>query len=530
MTLSEDKENQIQEFWELLSKKIEYLSKEKASKDGKQWSDELTEDEDKIGIYLGSSNNMWLYIKSGSSKRCDQRTNQMLECSRRIREKIGNKRLISDENQNNRERDGRSIKIKRTWARGNVQEWPEIANWVRDQFEFLREIVLECPFSRFRNRKFASQKDTDNLTEIQISEDDDTELEDEKDEDSAPLPNWYSVSSYGWDSDVEGLVRRLKNGDIFIPTFQRRFLWDLSEKSLFIESLIFGLPVPTLFLAQDLETKNLNVIDGYQRLVSIRDFLDGKFPLTGKRIQDDLKGCYFSSDVARSNKSKTLSVFDAKKLSEAVLHSVVVKPDFVRDESKFSYEYNQAIIQMSHRLNTNRKPIQSQEIRTSIFHGPLDDLIRELNEHCAWRELFGKPHSRLKDMELILRFIALRESHSDYISPMSSFLDNFMQKNRKKRMKKAKRTFKKAATFVKETLGEDCLRNGRTLVVPRFDIVMGGFSTYLESCSEPSRDEAIKLLRKMEREDDCKLSVAKFANDTDRVKKRIERTRAIFTA
>ena len=531
MILSEDKENQIQEFWELLRKKIEYLSKEKASKDGKQWSDELTEDEDKIGIYLGSSNNMWLYIKSGSSKRCDQRTNQMLECSRLIREKIGNKRLISNESQINREHDGRSIKIKRTWARGNVQEWPEIANWVKDQFEFLREIVLECPFSRFYSRKFASPKDTDNLTEILISEDDDTELDDGNDEDATLIPSRYNVSSYGWDSDVEGLVRRLKRGDIFIPKFQRRFVWNQPEKSFFIESLILRLPVPNVFLAHDPETNNLNIVDGQQRLISLRDYLDGKFALTGEKIRDDLKGCYFSHDVAKTQNSKVLSYRDARTLSDAVLHSIVIKPDPAQDDPELGNEYNQAIIQIFSRLNKSGNPLQAHEIRTSIFHGRLDNLIRELNEHSAWRDLFGKHHPRLKDMELILRFIALREDYENYKPPMSSFLDNFMERNREISEEHAKSladAFRSVITLVKKTLGEDGLRSGKTLMVSRFDAVMSGFDTYLKSYSEPSERRVVRLLSDMEDDDDYKWSVDEFVNRSDRVKKRIERARAIF--
>ena len=85
----------------------------------------------------------------------------------------------------------------------------------------------------------------------------------------------YNVSSFGWDSDVEGLVRRLERGDIYIPGFQRAFVWTGPEKSRFIESLILGLPVPNVFLAKDANTKSLNIVDGQQRLRSLRDFLAG---------------------------------------------------------------------------------------------------------------------------------------------------------------------------------------------------------------------------------------------------------------
>lgn len=531
MTLSEEKENQMQEFWELLRNEIKYFSKEKVDPSGRNWSENLNEDEDKIGIYLGNSNNIWLYIKSGSSKRCDERTKQMQECSKQIRKKTDGKQSIYDKDQYRGEREGRSIGLKRTWEQENAEEWPEIANWVKDQFELLREIAIEFPFSRFKNRKLANLKCMDDNVKESIFEDDD--IEDEREEDSVPLPNWYSISSYGWDSDIQELVRRLKLGDIFVPTFHRGFAWNLSEKSLFIESLIFGLPVPSTFLVQDLETNNLNIVDGQQRLVSIRDFLDGKFALTGENIQDELKGCYFSHAVARSDRSKILNFSDARNLSEAVLHFIIIKPDFGQEDPRFSNVYNQAVIQMFHRLNTSGKSIKAHEVRTSIFHGRLDNLIRELNEHSAWRELFGKYHPRLKDMELILRFIALREDHENYKPPMSSFLDNFMERNREMSEEHAKsvgQAFRRTATFVKETLGEDGLRIGGMLTTPRFDTVMNGFDSYLGSRSEPSKEGVVRLLRNMEKEDDCKWPVDEHINLADRVKMRVQRARTIFGA
>src|SRR5437762_5483279 len=73
----------------------------------------------------------------------------------------------------------------------------------------------------------------------------------ESDTDIEPIR--YSITSYGADFLVDGLVRRLKDGDIFIPRFQRGYVWKQETASRFIESLILGLPVPGVFLAKDQE-------------------------------------------------------------------------------------------------------------------------------------------------------------------------------------------------------------------------------------------------------------------------------------
>ena len=377
-----------------------------------------------------------------------------------------------------------------------------------------------------------NEHDTEVPDKEQVFETNDTLVEDISDEE-APPPNRYNVSSYGWDSDVEGLVRRLRRGDIAVPGFQRRFVWGGPEKSSFIESLILGLPVPTVFLAHDARTKKLNIVDGQQRLMTLQDFLEGKFFLTGKQIQEELKNCYFSRSVAKAPSSRVLTDNDARTLSDAILHSIVIKPDPVHDDPNFGHEYNQAIIQIFRRLNTRGKPLVAHEVRTSIFYGPLDKLIRNLNKTPAWRELFGERHSRLKDMELILRFIALRENYSNYRSPMPRFLDKFMEDNRDISEENAIRigeAFKAAATLVTQTVGKDGLRSGSTLTVARFDAVMCGFDAYLESHPNPSLDEAVEFLKLLEKDREYKWSVEEFVNDTDRVKKRIERSRTIFGA
>jgi len=358
----------------------------------------------------------------------------------------------------------------------------------------------------------------------------DTEISD--DSEAAPTPpKRYNVSSYGWDSDVEGLVKRLKRSDIFIPGFQRGFVWSGPEKSRFIESLILGLPVPNIFLAQDSKTKSLNIVDGQQRLRTLWDYLEGNFYLSGNDIQEELRGCYFSREVAKSISSKVLTDSDARVLADSVLHSIVIKPDMADNDPERGHEYNQAVIQIFRRLNTSGKPLQAQEIRASIFYGPLDTLIRELNDNIDWREIFGKKHSRLKDMELILRFIALRENYANYRSPMPKFLDDFMEENRDinhEKIEIIKTSFQKVIRLANTVIGKEKFRSGNNLIVSRFDAIMAGLDSYLQVHPTHDPDEIIRKLNILEENETYKWSVEEFVNDTDRVKKRIICAHEIF--
>ena len=109
------------------------------------------------------------------------------------------------------------------------------------------------------------------------------EIEDISEEEDL-FPERYLISSYGADYVVDSLVKRIQSGDIYIPPFQRQFIWTQKQSSRFIESLLLGLPVPGIFLSKDDDTKKLVVIDGQQRLRSLQFFYEGIFANTGKQF------------------------------------------------------------------------------------------------------------------------------------------------------------------------------------------------------------------------------------------------------
>ena len=112
------------------------------------------------------------------------------------------------------------------------------------------------------------------------------EVQDDAEGDGVVPAVRYEISSYGIDFDVKGLVERLKQEKVYVPEFQRSFVWRLPDSSRFIESLLLGFPVPGIFLAKDLDSQKLFVIDGQQRLKSLQYFYAGVFrPDPGRHFQ-----------------------------------------------------------------------------------------------------------------------------------------------------------------------------------------------------------------------------------------------------
>jgi hypothetical protein len=228
----------------------------------------------------------------------------------------------------------------------------------------------------------------------------------------------YSITSYGADYPVDGLVKRIESGDIAVPAFQRQFIWPRPRIERFIESLLLGLPVPGIFLALEPESNRLLVIDGQQRLRTLAAFYKGV--LRGQEFK--LSKGVQSQFVGRTY--ETLEAEERRRLDDSIIHATVIRQDEPSNDQSSVYF-------IFERLNTGGTLLQPQEIRAAIFQGPFNALLHELNEIDAWRSVFGAPSLRMKDQELILRFFAFFFAASQYKRPMKEFLNDFMGGHRK---------------------------------------------------------------------------------------------------
>ena len=213
------------------------------------------------------------------------------------------------------------------------------------------------------------------------------EIDESLDDVDEVIPFKYSITSYGADYPVDGLVKRISSHDIIIPKFQRGYVWSLKEASRFVESLLLGLPVPSIFLSKEPETQKLLVIDGQQRLLSLRYFYDGLWPSTRKEFA--LKGVPSKFEGATY---KSLASDDRRRLDDSIVHAIVVKQDEPSDDSSSIYH-------IFERLNTSGVSLTAQEIRTAIHHGEFSDLLKDLNKVDDWRAVYGPVNKLMRDQE-----------------------------------------------------------------------------------------------------------------------------------
>lgn len=317
----------------------------------------------------------------------------------------------------------------------------------------------------------------------------------------------YAIRSYGADMPVESLVRRMDQ-DIFVPSFQRKFVWSQKQASRFIESLLLDLPVPGVFLFREPDTKRLMVVDGQQRLVTLERYYHGlfgnkRFGLVG--VSREFAGVTYDSLLAP----------DRRRLDESIIHATIFEQLQPSDDRSSVYS-------VFERLNTKLMP---QEIRACVYRGQLNDLLGQLAQDASWRKLYRSTSNHGKDEEIILRFLALSHSLDVYERPMKQFLNDFMEEHMNPGEDVCRSLgdrFREVVGVIAGCLGAEALRPQRSLNVSVADAVMVGLGRRLQV--GPIRDGEVlqeahqEVLRQLEREQLYEFDTT----DRERVHRRIQ--------
>ena len=218
-----------------------------------------------------------------------------------------------------------------------------------------------------------SDTPTPDNTDIAVAENSDQVDDNAENDETASVT--YGISSYGADYTVDGIVKRIRKGEFYIPSFQSSYVWSLPQASRFIESLLLGIPVPGVFLAKEENTNKHLVIDGQQRLKSLQFFFEGvfreKFHL--RNVDPRWNGKSFD-DLDEPNRLG---------LEDSIIHSTIFRQDQPADDDTSVYH-------VFERLNTGGSKLYPQEIRNCIDHGAMTKLLDRCNKIKKWRDIFGK--------------------------------------------------------------------------------------------------------------------------------------------
>lgn len=242
------------------------------------------------------------------------------------------------------------------------------------------------------------------MAEFELIPDDQQENED----DITALVSFKDAVVLNADWTIETINLQIQKGNIDLqPGFQRRVAWDDERKSRLIESIIVGLPVPNIVLAENKDSRGkFIVIDGKQRLVAVSEYMQGGYKLKGLDMRPDLNAKAISE----------LPQEDREHLENATIRASVIRN--WKDENFLYVTF--------FRLNSGSLPLSPQELRKALIGGNLISAIDDyMLGSTPFKAVFGDGlDKRMRDSELVLRFVAYDRSLAEYRGDFKEFLDS----------------------------------------------------------------------------------------------------------
>lgn len=267
---------------------------------------------------------------------------------------------------------------------------------------------------------------------------------------------------------IEVLINKFKAGEFVIPNYQREFVWekDKVKMSRFIESALLDLPIPYLYFADEPETGKLEIVDGSQRIRTIKAFYENQFTLQGLEVLDLLNGFKYS-DLLESRQRRFL-----RKTLRSIELTEKASSDVRRD--------------LFARINTKPYDLLPMEIRKGLFQGDFYNFLNECSSNEKFKSLCPISAERTKrgeGEELILRYFAYSDKYQEFVHSVEDFLDDYMKDKHENGFDKNAMTdeFTKMLDFVETYFpyGFKKSTSGNTVSRVRFDAIAVGVTLAL---------------------------------------------------
>lgn len=301
-----------------------------------------------------------------------------------------------------------------------------------------------------------------------------------------------------FDISVKELVSMSDEGIVDIaPEYQRQFRWPVDNQSRLIESVLLGIPVPSLFMAAN-KDGSWELIDGVQRLNSLIHFVGtgeqlAKFGFSDNLVLKNLDVLTEYNGSCYRDLPQTLKL----KLSLRPL-----KVTTLSDKSDLKVRFD-----LFERLNTGGIKLTDQEIRSCVFRGQFNDFLNELAENKYFNKVVNLPAAKKNDgskNELILKFFAYKNNRNKFDHSVVGFLNDYMaEANTSFNYKKNLALFEKTFEALSEELPEGIKRGNRkttpynlfeAVAIGAADAIEAGFDISGKNVREWIEDEELTKL------------------------------------
>jgi uncharacterized protein with ParB-like and HNH nuclease domain len=219
---------------------------------------------------------------------------------------------------------------------------------------------------------------------------------------------------------IEVLVDKYLNGkdedknELFIPDYQREMAWDEDKQSKFIESVLLGLPLPYVFVADISESEDLarlEIIDGTQRIRTLARFIKNELTLNNLKKLESLNGFTFND----------LPLPRQRRFQRTTIRMVQLTEEADEEVRRDLFE----------RINTGSVELNEMEKRRGSKPGKFLNLIEELSKQQSFLQLCSFTETEIKKrdpQEFVLRFFAFLNNYHNYSGKkVHEFLDDYLE-------------------------------------------------------------------------------------------------------
>ena len=341
----------------------------------------------------------------------------------------------------------------------------------------------------------------------------------------AVLEGRNSLSAERLDMSFGELMNMYSNDELVIdPEFQRLFRWDTYQQTRFIESLLLGIPIPSIFVAEDTDGK-WEIVDGLQRLSTILSFF-GMLKNNPEKNSWTLQ----AGDIIEELEGLNLSELPLK--FQLNIKRSVCRIEVVKWDSKYDMRY-----ELFNRLNTGGSPLTDQEIRNCIFRGvsvSFTNLIKTLASQPEYAKFIKPTPKQLEELyldELVLRFFALFKNQENISKNLSEHLTDYMKdatKNESEHEKKSdvfQRTLKLVSPIGRSAVSG---KNGQ-FSTSLYDGVFNGIAQNIYFYETQTTEQLSAVIESLKNDEEFKKASGVGSNYKERTKKRIKRALEVFS-
>jgi uncharacterized protein with ParB-like and HNH nuclease domain len=310
---------------------------------------------------------------------------------------------------------------------------------------------------------------------------------------------------------------------IIDPEYQRLFRWSVEQQTRFIESILLGIPIPPIFVAENKDGK-WEIVDGLQRVSTILSFFGSLKTLPDKN----------NWSLTEGDLIKDLKGYKYEQLTSKIQLNIkrfVCRIEILNWNSKIDVRY-----ELFNRLNTGGTQLSDQEIRNCIFRGTsskINDYFKEIASNKDFIDLISIPDSQIEELyleELVLRFSSLYDGWEQVETSINFFMTDFMKnavENNSFNIEIHKNLLLRTVAAIKE-FGSKIFRFEKAgFSTSLYDAIILGVSKNIDFY-EANKDEIGVRTEKLKKDPEFRKYTGSAANSQYRVKKRIENALKIF--